>query len=147
MDSSQQESGIALLGVLLASHNAAKKLAEHAELSVEEVFCLFILQELRPQNVKALARDLGVRSSRMSKILFSLEDRGFVVRSISLVDHRMEEVTLTARGTDRVARVAAFARSLAENAPFSMAPVPHGSIARRSQTRNRSLDQEITDRG
>lgn len=119
MDDRQHDPGTRILDLLLTCHTAAKRVAEHADLSTEEVLCLFVLQERRPENVKALSNHLGVRSSRMSKILFSLEQRGFVVRSIAPVDHRMEEVTLTPRGADRIADILRFARSLAPGFPAS----------------------------
>jgi DNA-binding MarR family transcriptional regulator len=148
MDQFQQDSGIAFLDLLLASHTSLKKVAELTDMSTEELLCLFVLQEHRPENVKAVSRHLGVRSSRMSKILYSLEQRGFVTRSISMVDHRMEEVTLTPRGTDRMAKVLAFGRSLAESHPFagphglSAAAPPPAGPGRRPHSRSRSQDQE-----
>lgn len=148
MDQLVRESGTAFFGLLLASHTSLKKVAELAEMSAEEVLCLFVLQEHHPENVKALSRHLGVRSSRMSKILYTLEERGFVIRSISIVDHRMEEVTLTPRGTDRMAKVLAFGRSLAESHPFAgshglfaAAPPPAGK-GHWTHSRSRSQDQE-----
>ncbi len=119
-----------------------------ADMSAEEVLCLFVLHEHHPENVKALSRHLGVRSSRMSKILYSLEERGFVIRSISNVDHRMEEVTLTPRGTDRMANMLAFGRSLAESVPFagghglSVASPPPAGKGHWTHSRTRSQDQE-----
>ena len=148
METTHRDPGTGLLDLLLACHRAAKEVAEHTGLSSDEVFCLFILQEHRPQNVKALSNLLGVRSSRMSKILYSLEDRGFVVRAISLVDHRMEEVTLTPRGKDRIVDVLAFARTLADDPPFAGGHLSSGiSVSatgqgRRSHSRSHPLDQE-----
>jgi len=146
MDQIARDSGTAFFDLLLASHTSLKKVAELADMSAEEVLCLFVLQEHHPENVKALSRHLGVRSSRMSKILFSLEERGFVIRSISIVDHRMEEVTLTPRGTDRMAKILAFGRSLAESHPFAgghglsaAAPPPAG---KGHWTHSRSLSQD-----
>jgi DNA-binding MarR family transcriptional regulator len=146
MDQITRDSGTAFFDLLLASHTSLKKVAELADMSAEEVLCLYVLQEHHPENVKALSRHLGVRSSRMSKILFSLEERGFVIRSISIVDHRMEEVTLTPRGTDRMAKILAFGRSLAESHPFAgghglsaSAPPPAG---KGHWTHSRSLSQD-----
>jgi DNA-binding MarR family transcriptional regulator len=148
MDQFVRDSGIAFFDLLLASHTSLKKVAEVADMSAEEVLCLFVLHEHHPENVKALSRHLGVRSSRMSKILYSLEERGFVIRSISLVDHRMEEVTLTPRGTDRMAKVLALGRSLATSHPFAgscalstVTPPPAGT-GHWTHSRSRSQDQE-----
>jgi DNA-binding MarR family transcriptional regulator len=146
MDQSVRDSGTAFFDLLLASHTSLKKVAELADMSAEEVLCLFVLQERHPENVKALSRHLGVRSSRMSKILYSLEERGFVIRSISMVDHRMEEVTLSSRGTDRMAKVLAIGMSLAATPPFTgghglsaAAPPPAG---KGHWTHSRSLSQD-----
>lgn len=148
MDQIIRDSGTAFFDLLLASHTSLKKVAELADMSAEEVLCLFVLQEHHPENVKALSRHLGVRSSRMSKILFTLEERGFVIRSISVVDHRMEEVTLSPRGTDRMAKVLAIGRTLAVSHPFAgvhghsaAAPPPPGT-GRWTHSRSRSQDQE-----
>jgi DNA-binding MarR family transcriptional regulator len=148
MDQFVRDSGIAFFDLLLASHTSLKKVAEVADMSAEEVLCLFVLHEHHPENVKALSRHLGVRSSRMSKILYSLEEHGFVIRSISLVDHRMEEVTLTPRGTDRMAKVLALGRGLATSHPFAgscalstVTPPPAGT-GHWTHSRSRSQDQE-----
>jgi len=148
MDQFVRDSDTAFFDLLLATHTSLKKVAELADMSAEEVLCLFVLQEHHPENVKALSRHLGVRSSRMSKILYSLEERGFVTRSISIVDHRMEEVTLTPRGTDRMAKVLAIGMSLAACPPFAGghglfagAPPPAGT-GHWAHSRSRSQDQE-----
>ena len=113
MDLSVKDPGVKLLTMLVSCHSIAKRVAEHANLTLDEVLCLFVIFRWKPGNIKELSQFLGVRSSRTSKILYVLEERGYVTRAMSLADHRMEEVSLSERGTDLVGKVIEYARQSA----------------------------------
>jgi DNA-binding MarR family transcriptional regulator len=93
------EDGLMMMETLLSAHGAGRKLAAAADLPLEEVLCLFVLYSRKPSSVKELTQHLVVRGSRTSKLLESLENRGYVTRTLSLIDRRREEVMLTGRGT------------------------------------------------
>ena len=90
--------GAELLRLTLLCRKIDKQLATSASLSVDELHCLGVLYLERPSCVKKLNELLGHSATRTSKILRSLERRGYVVRSLHLMDRRMEQVTLTEEG-------------------------------------------------
>lgn len=90
--------GAELLRLTLLCRKIDKQLATSASLSVDELHCLGVLYLERPSCVKKLNELLGHSAPRTSKILRSLEHRGYVVRSLHLMDRRMEQVTLTEDG-------------------------------------------------
>jgi DNA-binding MarR family transcriptional regulator len=87
-----------LLRLTLLCRRIDRQLATSASLSVDELHCLGVLYLERPNCVKKLNELLGLTATRTSKILRSLEGRGFVIRSLHLVDRRMEQITLTEEG-------------------------------------------------
>jgi DNA-binding MarR family transcriptional regulator len=90
--------GAELLRLTLLCRKIDKELATSASLSVDELHCLSVLYLEKPSCVKKLNELLGHSAPRISKILRSLERRGYVVRSLHLIDRRMEQVTLTEDG-------------------------------------------------
>ncbi len=69
--------------------------------------CLGVLFSDRPASVKRLSELINVGSTRASKILKDLEDRGLVSRSLDTADHRKEQVILTEAGERAVRRITA----------------------------------------
>jgi DNA-binding MarR family transcriptional regulator len=102
MESLPRERGTVLIDLLLKSHRVAKTLALSTQLPLDELYCLTLIHSEKPACVKVLSRLLGVRGPRTSKLLGSLERKGYLVRSLNTVDHRMEEVRLTDEGTNAV---------------------------------------------
>ncbi len=102
MESIPRDRGTVLIDLLLKSHRVAKTLALATQLPLDELYCLTLIHSEKPACVKVLSRLLGVRSPRTSKLLGSLERRGYLVRSLNAVDHRMEEVRLTEEGVNAV---------------------------------------------
>jgi DNA-binding MarR family transcriptional regulator len=90
--------GAELLELTLLCRKIDKQLASSTSLSVDELHCLSMLYLERPTCVKKLNELLGLSATRTSKILRTLERRGYVVRSLHLQDRRMEQVTLTEEG-------------------------------------------------
>ncbi len=75
-------------------------ISQSVGLSVDEMHCLNLLNSENPTCVKNLIEQLGVSSTRTSKILRSLEQRGFVTRAALESDRRMEQIFLTVKGTE-----------------------------------------------
>jgi DNA-binding MarR family transcriptional regulator len=90
--------GAELLELTLLCRKIDRQLATSTSLSVDELHCLSVLYLERPTCVKKLNELLGLSGTRTSKILRTLERRGYVVRSLHLQDRRMEQVTLTEEG-------------------------------------------------
>lgn len=94
--------GKVLIDLLLKSHRVAKTLALATQMPLDELYCLTLIHSERPACVKVLSRLLGVRGPRTSKLLGSLERKGYLRRTLNAVDHRMEEIALTEQGVDAV---------------------------------------------
>jgi DNA-binding MarR family transcriptional regulator len=113
--------GAELLRLTLLCRKIDKQLATSASLSVDELHCLGVLYLERPSCVKKLNELLGHSAPRTSKILRSLERRGYVVRSLHLIDRRMEQVSLTEDG-QRAAETVLSVSSDAVRKLFSLHP-------------------------
>jgi DNA-binding MarR family transcriptional regulator len=102
MDKPTRDRGAILIDVLLKSHRVAKTLALSTQLPLDELYCLTLIHTEKPACVKVLSRLLGVRGPRTSKLLGSLERKGYLRRTLNATDHRMEEVGLTEEGVNAV---------------------------------------------
>jgi DNA-binding MarR family transcriptional regulator len=102
MENSSPDRGKVLIDLLLKSHRVAKTLALSTQLPLDELYCLTLIHFERPACVKVLSALLGVRGPRTSKLLSSLEQKGYLRRTLNAVDHRMEEVSLTEEGIEAV---------------------------------------------
>jgi DNA-binding MarR family transcriptional regulator len=111
------KNGRNVLELSLACCRVTRRIASSLDLSVEELYALFVLATRRPKSVKELTRNLEVRDSRTSKILHSLEQRGHITRTLSLADRRVEEVVLTSRGICVAGEILAAAEAMAAELP------------------------------
>jgi DNA-binding MarR family transcriptional regulator len=82
-----------------------KYVAASSGFSVDEMHCVIALFTDRPSSVTRLSELINVSTTRASKILKSLEQRGLVTRTLDPEDHRKELVILTAPGEKAVAGV------------------------------------------
>lgn len=98
MGSHELDSGIGIARLLLKCHQLEKELATSAGFSVEEVHCLVQLYLHAPCCVKTLLEWLEVHPTRASRLLQSLEQKGFLTRSLGFDDKRKELVNLTPEG-------------------------------------------------
>lgn len=89
-----------MLRLSLLCRKADRVIAQSVGLSVDEMHCLNLLSSETPTSVKNLIDLVGVSSTRISKILRSLEQHGFVTRTMLESDRRMEQISLTAKGIE-----------------------------------------------
>lgn len=89
------EIGVGLIRLTLACRNMDKRIAARVRLTVDEIHCLCELHLTQPSCVRELSDVLQTSPPRTSKILHSLEQQGYVTRSLQPSDRRMEKVTLT----------------------------------------------------
>jgi DNA-binding MarR family transcriptional regulator len=94
--------GRLLADLLRKCHLLERHLAGAAGIPLEELYCLCALQIDSPPSVKALSRALGVHITRASKILHSLELKGYIAREWSAEDRRRELISLTPAGVRMV---------------------------------------------
>lgn len=98
MGISHSSIGNDLLRLTLRCREIDKRLAAKTGLSIDEIHCLSVIYLEKPTCVKRLSEMLEVNATRTSKLLSSLEQKGFVARQIDPADHRKEVVTLTDSG-------------------------------------------------
>jgi DNA-binding MarR family transcriptional regulator len=121
MDSVLPESGSDLLKVSLLFRKAAKQVAQSAGLTIDEAHCLNLLRVERIWCVKKLRELVGLTPTRTSKLLRSLEEGGFVSRSLSRVDRRMELISLTEKGAQLAERLLTISNDVGKQL-FSSSP-------------------------
>lgn len=98
MATSEVMDGVQLFRCILRFRGIDRRLSMKAGLRIDEMHCLGMIFLERPSCIKVLGEFLDQNATRMSKILSRLEQRGLVVRSLDLVDHRKELITLTEAG-------------------------------------------------
>jgi DNA-binding MarR family transcriptional regulator len=69
------------------------------DLSVSEFHALLTIKTRHPSCVSSLTEWMEMDKTRMSKVLRSLEDRGYIERSTDQEDHRIDHIHLTEAGT------------------------------------------------
>ena len=72
-------------------------LRESTGLTLNEAFCLCVLKK-EVHEPGLIARELELSSSRLSRVLDSLEGKGLIIRTISSKDRRNISVSLTKTG-------------------------------------------------
>jgi DNA-binding MarR family transcriptional regulator len=112
MESLDAVAGCDVARLLLRCHKLEKGLAASAGLSVDEFHCLSQIYVLAPRCVKDLCELTGFHATRASRLLNSLEGKGYLVRSMGAKDRRTEKLTLTESG-------AGVARSLLKSCALS----------------------------
>lgn len=105
----QQATQVALLTLelLAGCQEEEERLASRFHASVPEFRTLWMFRHEQQLTVKALLAGMSVSGSRLSRILESLEEKGYVRRSIDSEDRRSIDVCLTPKG-------AVFVRTLEE---------------------------------
>lgn len=98
MEITRSTIGKDLLRLTLRCREIDKRLSVRTTLTIDEMHCLGMIHTEKPSCVKLLSELLEVNATRTSKILWNLEQRGFVSRQMDSTDHRKELVTLTEIG-------------------------------------------------
>jgi len=104
--------GIQLLKMALKCHKIEIDLATLTGLSVNEFHCLLQLYLEEPCCVGKLTEILGIGATSTSKLLRSLDQKGFVSRSPDPIDRRRESVDLTESGIQKVMNGLALAEAI-----------------------------------
>lgn len=94
--------GRLLVDFLQKCHHLERHLAGAAGIPLDELYCLCVIHLHNPPSVKSLSRLLGVHITRTSKLLNSLENRGYIIRRPDPRDRRRELLTLSVAGVRMV---------------------------------------------
>lgn len=111
-----------LLRLTLVSQKIARCLAGDAGLTVSGFHCMMQLHLAKPCCVRKLTEILGIGPTSTSKLLRSLDHKGWLTRTHNPTDRRMEQVTLTVQGMEIVeqimTRADAFAQEMIAQLPL-----------------------------
>jgi DNA-binding MarR family transcriptional regulator len=104
-----------LLRLTLVTQKIARCLASDVDLTVNEFHTMMQLHLEKPCCVRMLTEILGIGATSTSKLLRSLDKKGWITRELDPTDRRMERVAITKEGTEVIERImqAADAASLA----------------------------------
>lgn len=100
--------GAELLRLTRRCRGIDKYVSSRAQLTIDELHCLSVLFSEHPSSVKRLSELINVSTTRASKILKDLEQRGYVSRTPDAEDRRKEQVLLTETGSMTVQRILSF---------------------------------------
>jgi DNA-binding MarR family transcriptional regulator len=75
-----------------------EKIAKQLKITVSEFRCIRVFRGEKHLPIKHLVERINLSGSRLTRILESLEEHGFVTRSIDPTDRRSITVTLTKKG-------------------------------------------------
>ena len=87
--------------LLVEIHQLEKRLRNQFQMSLNESLAMCCLSK-RSYAPGDLARELELSSSRISRVLNNLEDKGYVTRALAHGDRRMLELEITDEGRDKL---------------------------------------------
>lgn len=108
METTEPKFGVELLRLTRRCRGIDKYVSSRAQLTIDELHCLSVLLSEHPSSVKRLSELINVSTTRASKILKDLEQRGYVSRTPVAKDRRKEQVLLTETGSSTVQRILSF---------------------------------------
>ena len=108
METTEPRFGVELLRLTRRCRGIDKYVSSRAQLTIDELHCLSVLLSEHPSSVKRLSELINVSTTRASKILKDLEQRGYVSRTPVAEDRRKEQVLLTETGSSTVQRILTF---------------------------------------
>jgi MarR family transcriptional regulator, lower aerobic nicotinate degradation pathway regulator len=123
--------------------NALAELAGQHDLSITQTRLLGILRDREP-TMNQLGRHLGLDKSSITGLVDRAQRRGLVTRTVSAVDRRSFQVSITDTGRQLVEQVAA---QFAERIERCVAPLPEADRKRLSRIATRIVTVDAHDRG
>jgi len=108
VEGSEPRFGAELLRLTRRCRGIDKYVSSRAQLTVDELHCLSVLFSEHPSSVKRLSELINISTTRASKLLKDLEQRGYVSRTPVAEDRRKERVLLTETGALAVQRILSF---------------------------------------
>jgi DNA-binding MarR family transcriptional regulator len=133
--------GLAQLSFLVQS--ALAEIAGQHDLSVVQTRLLGVLRDREP-TMNQLGRHLGLDKSSITGLVDRAQRRGLVTRTVSSVDRRSFQVSITDAGRQLVEQVAA---QFAERIEGCVAPLPEADRKRLSRMATRIVTVDAQVRG
>lgn len=91
-----------LKDIYKALYNFEKRFAEANGITINEGMLLCCLKDEKPKLANELCEFVGLSNSRVSRVINSIETKGYILREIGANDKRQMVFTLTQSGKQKV---------------------------------------------
>lgn len=96
------ESICVIKDIYKALYQFEKAFSEVHEITINEAMLLCCLKDNEAKSAGTICEYIGLSNSRVSKVITSVENKGFIHRSISKEDKRQMFFSLTPKGKEKV---------------------------------------------
>lgn len=96
------ESICKLKDIYKALYNFEKEFAEKNGITINEGMILCCLKDGNPKSANELCEFVGLSNSRVSRVINTVESKGYIVREMGAVDKRQMIFTLSESGKKKV---------------------------------------------
>lgn len=90
-----------LKDIYKALYNFEKRFAEANGITINEGMLLCCLKDGKPRSANELCDFVGLSNSRVSRVITTVEDKGYIVREMGTSDKRQMIFTLTESGKQK----------------------------------------------
>lgn len=90
-----------LKDVYKALYNFEKEFAETNGITINEGMLLCCLKDGKPKSANELCEFVGLSNSRVSRIINTVEEKGYIVREMGITDKRQMIFSLTESGKQK----------------------------------------------
>lgn len=90
-----------LKDIYKALYNFEKRFAEANGITINEGMLLCCLKDGKPRSANELCDFVGLSNSRVSRVITTVEDKGYIVREMGIADKRQMIFTLTESGKQK----------------------------------------------
>ncbi|MBD8387559.1 MarR family winged helix-turn-helix transcriptional regulator [Dysgonomonas sp. BGC7] len=90
-----------LKDIYKALYSFEKDFAENNGITINEGMLLCCLKDGKPKSANDLCDFVGLSNSRVSRIITTVEEKGFIVRKMGTTDKRQMIFTLTDQGKEK----------------------------------------------
>lgn len=91
-----------LKDIYKALYNFEKEFAEKNGITINEGMVLCCLKDGKPKTANELCEFIGLSNSRVSRVINTVETKGFIKREIGSIDKRQMIFTLTKEGENKI---------------------------------------------
>nr|WP_297169155.1 winged helix DNA-binding protein [uncultured Dysgonomonas sp.] len=96
------ESICRLKDIYKALYNFEKEFADKNGITINEGMILCCLKDGKPKSANELCEFIGLSNSRVSRVINTVETKGYIVREMGIVDKRQMIFTLSESGERKV---------------------------------------------
>lgn len=86
-------------------YNFEKEFAEKNGITINEGMVLCCMKDGKPKSANELCGFVGLSNSRVSRIINTVETKGYIIREMGAVDKRQMIFTLTEAGSQKIKEI------------------------------------------